>query len=122
MDLGVIITAGIGIVVTFCSSLVTWIFSRKKYNAEVDSNTIQNLSSSIEVYKIIVSDLEKKIDSYIQVSEENRLEVIRLKGIVYRLINKICLDHKCSVRKIYTKQEVEEIMGIINNVTEAKEN
>ena len=33
MDLGVIITACIGIVTTFFSSLITRIFTKKKYNA-----------------------------------------------------------------------------------------
>lgn len=113
MDLGVIITALIGIVTTFSSSLITWIFSRRKYNAEVDNKTLQNLSGSVEVYNRITQDLEKKIDSYIELSEQNRLEVIRLKGIVYRLINKICTDGTCTNRQPYTTEEVEEIMGIL---------
>lgn len=113
MDPGVLITAGIGVVTTFCSSLITWVFSKRKYNAEVDNKTIENLASSVEVYKTIVSDLEKKIDSYIQISEDNRLEVIRLKGIVFRLINKVCTDGTCTNRQPYSVEEVEEIMGMI---------
>lgn len=121
MDVGVLITAGIGIFTTFCSGLFTWLFSKKKYNAEVDSKTIENVSSSLEVYKNIVSDLERKIDSYIAISEENRLEVIRLKGIVYRLINKVCTDGTCTNRQPYSAKEVEDIMGMLNE-TDIKKN
>lgn len=113
MDPGILITAGIGAFTTFFSGFVTWLFSKKKYNAEVDSTTIKNLSSSVDVYKAIVKDLENKIDSYIEVSEKNRIEVIRLKGIVYRLINKVCTDGTCTNRQPYTTEEVEEIMGML---------
>lgn len=113
MDFGILVTAGIGIVTTFCSGLFTWLFSKRKYNAEVDSKTLDNISRSVEVYKAIVTDLEKKINSYIEVAEDNRLEVIRLKGIVYRMINKVCTDGTCINRQPYTTEEVEEIMGMI---------
>lgn len=113
MDPGILITAGIGAFTTFFSGFVTWLFSKKKYNAEVDSTTIKNLSSSVDVYKAIVKDLENKIDSYIEISEKNRIEVIRLKGIVYRLINKVCTDGTCTNRQPYTTEEVEEIMGML---------
>ena len=115
MDPGIIITGGIGILTTFCSGFFTYLFSKRKYNAEVDSKTIQNLSGSMEVYNKITKDLEKKIDTYIGMAEENRVEVIRLKGIVYRLINKVCVDGTCTARQPYSAEEVEEILGIINN-------
>lgn len=121
MDLSVLVTAGIGIVTTFCSGFFTWIFSKRKYNAEVDSKTIDNLSKSVEVYKNIVTDLEKKIETYIQISEDNRLEVIRLKGIVYRLINKVCTDGTCTNRQPYSTKEVEEIMGMLEEKHNEKE-
>lgn len=114
MDLGILITACAGVLTSFMASFATWFFSRKKYNAEVDNTTIENLSKSVEVYKTIVKDLETKIDSYIGVSEENRLEVIRLKGIVFRIINKVCVDGSCINRQPYSAKEVEEIMGIIS--------
>lgn len=122
MDIGIIITAAIGIVTTFCSSLITWLFSKKKYNAEVDSQTISNISESIEVYKKVVNDLETKIDSYIDMAEKNRVEVIRLKNIVYRIINKVCTDGRCTTRQPYTAKEVKEIMGILNDEDTVKEN
>ena len=43
MNIDVIITAIIGVCTTAASSLITWLFSKRKYNAEVDNNVISNL-------------------------------------------------------------------------------
>lgn len=42
-------------------ALLTFIFSRRKQNAEIDTNVISNLEKSIMVYAKIIDDLKKEI-------------------------------------------------------------
>jgi len=42
-------------------ALLTFIFSRRKENAEIDTNVIANLEKSIMVYGTIINDLKKEI-------------------------------------------------------------
>lgn len=43
IDLGILITGGIGLITTVVSSWTSWFFARKKYNSEVDKNLIENM-------------------------------------------------------------------------------
>lgn len=128
MDIGVIITACIGVVTTFCSGLFTWLFSKKKYNAEVDSNVIENLKRSIEVYETMIRDLQKRLDFYVNIAEENRVEMYRVKNVMLQLLDNVCTDKTCMNRKYYTDEEIKEILGMatgkspINYDTNPEEN
>jgi|694.fasta_scaffold59291_5 predicted RNase H-like nuclease (RuvC/YqgF family) len=42
-------------------ALLTFIFSRRKQNAEIDTNVISNLEKSIMVYAKIIEDLKREI-------------------------------------------------------------
>lgn len=42
-------------------AVLTFIFSRRKENAEIDTNVIANLEKSIMVYGTIINDLKKEI-------------------------------------------------------------
>lgn len=121
IDLGIIITGGIGLLSTVVSGWVSWFFARRKYNTEVDSSEIENLKKALEFYKNIVEDNNEKLKFYIRLSEANRLEVYRLKGIVHRLLNNSCLDTTCAKRKFFTQEEIKEILGEVSTV-ESEEN
>lgn len=118
IDLGILITGGIGLVTTIVSSWTSWFFARKKYNAEVDSNEIENLKKSLEFYESIVKDNNKKLQFYIDLAENNRIEVYRLKGVIHRLLNNSCLDNGCIKRKFYTEEQIREILGEVAPHTE----
>ena len=60
IDVGILITGGIGLLTTIVSSWASYFFARKKYNTEVDSNEIENLKKSLEFYEEIVRDNNKK--------------------------------------------------------------
>ena len=125
IDIGIIITGGIGIVTTIVSGWASWFFARKKYYTEVDSNEIENLKKSLEFYENIVKDNNQKLQFYINLSEENRVEVYRLKGIIHRLLNNSCLDNTCIKRQFYTENQIKDILGeaiphIKNNKNETK--
>lgn len=118
IDVGILITGGIGLVTTVVSGWTSWFFARKKYNTEVDSNEIENLKKSLEFYESIVKDNNKKLQFYIDLAESNRIEVYRLKGVIHRLLNNSCLDNGCIKRKFYTEEQIREILGEVAPHTE----
>lgn len=122
IDVGILITGGIGLITTIVSGWTSWFFARKKYNTEVDSNEIENLKKSLEFYESIVKDNNKKLQFYIDLAENNRIEVYRLKGVIHRLLNNSCLDDGCIKRKFYTEEQIREILGeVAPHIEENKE-
>ena len=111
IDVGILITGGIGLLTTIVSSWASYFFARKKYNTEVDSNEIENLKKSLEFYEEIVRDNNKKLQFYIDLAENNRIEVYRLKGVIHRLLNNSCLHNGCVKRMIYTEEQIRDILG-----------
>ena len=122
IDIGVLITGGVGIITTFASGWFSWFFARRKYNSEVDSNEIANLQKSLEFYEDIVRDNNRKLQFYIRLAENNRIEVYRLKGVVHRLLNNSCLDNNCTKRKFYTEDQIREILGEVISSKEMEDN
>lgn len=118
IDAGILITGGIGLITTIVSGWTSWFFARRKYNTEVDSNEIENLKKSLEFYESIVKDNNKKLQFYIDLAENNRIEVYRLKGVIHRLLNNSCLDNGCIKRKFYTEEQIREILGEVAPHTE----
>lgn len=125
MDLGVLITAGIGTVTTFCSAFFTFIFSKKKYNAEVDSTRISNMQVSLDIYQDMVRDLGKKLDLYSKIVDKNKAEVMRLKSVVIKMIGKICTVESCKNRCPYNDTELNDLFKLLDfdtDETNYKEN
>lgn len=122
IDVGILITGGVGLVTTIVSGWTSWFFARKKYNTEVDSNEIENLRKSLEFYESIVKDNNKKLQFYIDLAENNRIEVYRLKGVIHRLLNNSCLDNGCIKRKFYTEEQIRDILGEVAPHVEENKN
>lgn len=70
MDTGIIITGVVGLVTTFVSSFITWLFSRKKYNAEVNHDEIVNMKESLEFYKALSESNQRTLSEILDKSEE----------------------------------------------------
>lgn len=116
-----ILIAIIGVISTVTGSFTSWFFTRKKYHTEVTSNELENLKKSLDFYENIVKDNNKRLQFYIDLAENNRIEVYRLKGTIHRLLNNSCLDDGCSKRKFYTEKQIREILGeIIPAIDEKK--
>lgn len=96
-----VITALITLVTTSIGSLVSWLLAKRRYNSEVDSNEIENLKKSLEFYERIVQDNNEKLQFYIKLAEANRVEVYRVKGIIYRIFNNACTDNSC-IKEYFT--------------------
>lgn len=114
MDIGVIITALIGAVTTFCSSLFTWIFTRRKYNAEAEGLSIDNIQASLNVYQDMVKDLGRKLDIYGKIIDKNKGDLLRLKNVVIKMMGKICTVESCKNRCPYTDTEVEDLLRVLD--------
>lgn len=120
MDLG-LITGIVTLGTNLATGIVTWLLARRKYNTEVDSNEIENLKKSLEFYEDIVRDGNRKLQFYIKLAEDNRVEVYRLKGVIHRLLNNSCLDNVCTKRQFYTEDQIRDILGEIAPNSEEKD-
>lgn len=76
MALEIILTAAAGVITTIGSSLGTWLFSKKKYNSEVDSNNIQNMQQALDFYIKISDDYKQRLQDEI---ESHNKEVAEIK-------------------------------------------
>lgn len=68
MDL--IVTSIIGVVCTGLSSLITWLFTRKKYITEVEHNNIENMEGSLEFYERLTASSNKILAEVLDKSEK----------------------------------------------------
>ena len=105
IDLGILITGGVGLVTTIVSSWTSWFFARKRYNSEVDSNLINNMKESLEFYKKLSDDNRSRLEEVLKRNDElekrdERLEeeIRQLRKQVFEIMAKICLNLECSVR------------------------
>lgn len=113
-----IIMALVGLVCGGLSSLITFIFTKRKYNAEVDSQQIQNMKESFEVYKQmmeesleaqksrfegIIESQDKKITELQEENSQLRTQVDTLKN---QLINFFGEQFKRSSTELHGLQEL----------------
>ena len=95
----VIITGLVGLITTISSSVVTWLLARKKYNTEVDSNVIKNMSDSLEFYKKLADDQKDRLDELTHRNIELENEVRELRKQVFTLINSVFYNLECTLRQ-----------------------
>jgi hypothetical protein len=105
-----IIIAAIGVVSTFASGFTSWFFTRKKYNSEVNHNTIENMDDSLEFYKRLSDDNKARLDDLLIRNQELALEVQELRRQVLALTLNICMDLTCANR-IRENQNIKRING-----------
>lgn len=70
MDWTVLVTAIIGVITSGLTGLITWLFSRKKYNSEVDHNNIENMENSLEFYEKLSNSNNKILSDILERSEK----------------------------------------------------
>lgn len=113
--MGELFTAAIGLVCSIVSSIATFFLTRRKYNTEVDSQQIENMSKAFDVHKkIMESNLEAQKEvmqmeiealktDYEIVKKENdslRQQVSQLQMQMINILGSICLDATCKMRKM----------------------
>lgn len=109
----VLITTGVGLVSSFVSALITWIFAKRRYNAEVDGNIIENMQKTLDFYENLSDDNKKRLDDVLEENKELREENKALKASVdtltkdvnflkdqlIKITSTICMDLSCQLRK-----------------------
>lgn len=99
IDLGILITGGVGIITTVISGWTSWFFARRKYNSEVDNNLIGNMQQSLEFYKKLSDDNKNRLDEVLKRNAELEQEIKDLRKQMFSLMNSICTDLTCQLRK-----------------------
>lgn len=99
IDLGILITGGVGIITTVISGWTSWFFARRKYNSEVDNNLIENMQRSLEFYKKLSDDNKNRLDEVLKRNAELEQEIGDLRKQIFSLMNSICTDLTCQLRK-----------------------
>ncbi len=99
IDLGILITGGVGIITTVISGWTSWFFARRKYNSEVDNNLIENMQRSLEFYKKLSDDNKNRLDEVLKRNAELEQEIRDLRKQMFSLMNSICTDLTCQLRK-----------------------
>lgn len=94
-----ILTAIIGIITTFSSAWISWIFARRKYNSEVDNNLIQNMQESLDFYKKLSDDNKIRLEEVLKRNEDLEDEVKELRAQLFSLMSSICTDLSCQIRR-----------------------
>lgn len=108
MNIGIIITAVVGIVTSFTSSWITWYFTKEKYNAEVDNTIIDGMKESLEFYQKLSDDNKRRLDIVLARNNNLERELSDLKSKVLQLTTTICTDLSCQLRKRYDETTIEE--------------
>lgn len=74
-----------GLLTTIISGFSGWIFAKKKYNAEVDNNLINNMQESLEFYKSLADDNKRRLEEVLTENADLRKEVTDLREQVSKL-------------------------------------
>lgn len=99
IDLGILIAGGVGIITTVISGWASWFFARRKYNSEVDNNLIENMQQSLEFYRKLSDDNKNRLDEVLKRNAELEQEIRDLRKQMFSLMNSICTDLTCQLRK-----------------------
>ena len=94
-----IIIAIIGIISTVASGWVSWFFTRKKYNVEIDNNIISNMRESLEFYKQLSDDNKQRLDEVLKRNDALEIEIKELRKQVSELMLMTCKDLTCKLRQ-----------------------
>ena len=98
IDLGILITGGVGLITSIVSSWTAWFFARKKYNSEVDLNLVEKMEKSLEFYRNLSDDNRARLEEITERNNELEKEVSELRKQVLNLTMNICMDLTCSNR------------------------
>ena len=86
MNFEILITGIIGLITTIVTNVLTFVFSRRKYNVGVDHDTIDNMKNALQFYENAIEsnnrtlvDVLSKSENLAKVNAQLLLEVQNLK-------------------------------------------
>ena len=100
MYIEVIITGIVGLITTVSSAFVSWLFAKKKYNAEVDGTKIENMQKSLEFYINATENYKKQLDELMDRNTELSTMVVKLQTQLTDLSLNICYNLSCRLRQM----------------------
>lgn len=106
LDIQVIVTGVVGLITTITSGWVSWLFAKKKYNAEVDTNLIENMQKSLDFYMKLSDDNKARLDEALKRNDILEGEVKDLRKQMFELMNNICYDMTCELRSVQPKRDL----------------
>ena len=98
LDIQVIITGAIGIITTIVGSWTSYIFTKRKYNAEVDNSVIDNMKQSLDFYIKLSDDNKARLDEALKRNDALEKEMQQLRQQMFELMSNICYDMTCELR------------------------
>lgn len=119
----ILVTGGVGLLTSIISSIITWLLAKKKYNAEVDTNIIDNMKSSLEFYKSLADDQAARLENQKVVHESEIRELkdqltelkqrfltlesenAELRKQILNLSMNVCMNLSCTQRESLDKKE-----------------
>lgn len=120
LDIQVIVTGVVGLITTITSGWVSWLFAKKKYNAEVDTNLIENMQKSLDFYMKLSDDNKARLDEALKRNDVLEDEVKDLRRQMFELMNNICYDMTCELRSRKPKRTVIKAKSECDGTKEGK--
>ena len=120
LDIQVIVTGVVGLITTVTSGWVSWLFAKKKYNAEVDTNLIENMQKSLDFYMKLSDDNKARLDEALKRNDVLEDEVRDLRKQMFELMNNICYDMTCELRSRKPKRDTTKVKGNCDGIKERK--
>lgn len=117
-----LVTVIFSVVSSILTSLFTYMFTRKKYAEEIKSTQIDSNTKQLEFYIRLVKDYKQQCEIYMKQSEETRLEVLRLRRVMSKMINDVCTAKGCNKRAYLSDVEITYLMEGDNYDAEIIEN
>lgn len=133
---GIIISSLCGVVTTTIGSVVAWFLSKRKYISEVESTNIENMKKSLEFYIQLANDTNSRLaeeikehneevkalkqenttlkqalkdqeNKFAAMIDDNRREINLMKNQMLSVYGQVCLNFKCTERKLTTSDTQE---------------
>lgn len=95
----------VSFIVTIITNIVTWLLTRRKYNAEVDFTLLENMQKSLDFYKQLSDDNSKRLEEVLQrnerleqKNEDLEKEIRELRNQIFSIMQNICYNLSCNYR------------------------
>lgn len=89
----------VGVVTAPISSVITWLLARKKYRAEVNTNIIENMQKSLDFYKQLSDDTNRRLQEVLERNDKLEDQIRDLQRQVFALMSTVCTNLSCSLRE-----------------------
>lgn len=107
-----IITALIGLFCTITSGYFSFLFTKRKYDTEVNNQEIDNVNDAFELFKKVTNETIKiqndKINRLQKENDDLREQIRHLQKQMLQFMDMVCYDTTCIMRKgdVITKSTI----------------